>query len=187
MTLSQLYIIICRICYTICFTSNHHSENHNRFLTSEGLFTKKYVQRGNEDPKHISSADQHTSQYSFLALGTQALLSTMSGQTHRPGPSASRPRWFLLAGSHPGQQPHQRQHLACTTGTLRGLQSLRGLRPDLQSQEVCGWKGGGKKLSVETEAVGAEPHFPAWPRDRHEEWSPTIDSEPPDSTETRTL
>ena len=68
-----------------------------------------------------------------------------------------------------------------------GLQSLRGLRPDLQSQEVCGWKGGGKKLSVETEAVGAEPHFPAWPRDRHEEWSPTIDSEPPDSTETRTL
>lgn len=39
------------------------------FLTSEGLFTKKYVQRGNKDPKHISRAAQHTSQYSFLGPG----------------------------------------------------------------------------------------------------------------------
>lgn len=73
MTLSQLYITICRISYTICFTSNHHSENHNRFLTSEGLFTKKHVQRGNKDPKHVSSADQHTSQYSSLAPGTPGI------------------------------------------------------------------------------------------------------------------
>lgn len=125
----------------------------NCFLTSVGLFTKKYVQRRNKDPKHIRRAGQS------WARGHQALLCTTSDQTYRPGPSASKPRWFLLAGSHPEQQHHQRQHLACTTGTLRGLQSLCGLQPDLQSQEICGWKGRGKKLCVETEAVGANPPF----------------------------
>lgn len=44
--LSQLYITICRTGYTICFTSNHRSENHKLFSELKGfVFQETYSKR----------------------------------------------------------------------------------------------------------------------------------------------
>lgn len=64
-----------------------------------------------------------------------------------PGAALVRLSWFTFHAAaetrgEPGCRHHrQRQHLAHTMSTPRGLQSLLGLQPGLRSQEVVAEKG----------------------------------------------